>query len=380
LTAAGFGAGAALTVIPISQVIHAYGYQAAFFWFGLVQGACVFVLGWFMRGPQPGETPKVVASKVNQSALSYTPGQMLITPVFWLLYVMFVVVSASGLMATAQIAIVAKDLGVAATPLMLGATTLTVALLVDNVANGAARPLFGWISDLIGRENTMAIAFGLGGFSYWLLGAAGTQPWTFVICAGLIFLTWGEIFSLFPSTCTDTFGAKFATANLCFLYTAKGASAFFVPYANEVIATGGTWSVVFTVTAIMNFVVVALALFVLKPMRAHYMSVGQPHLGRLRRVPYFVSVLGLALGMALVGLAGAHAHPVATMFTIAIGYVVNLYLAAMRLNDSGWNGWWSALFLVPFLNVLVFIYLCLAPSIAGLAPSARVSAVPRLPA
>ena len=111
-------------------------------------------------------------------------------------------------------------------------TTLTVALLVDNVMNGAARPLFGWISDMIGRENTMAIAFGLGGISYWLLGSVGTSPWAFVIFAGLIFLTWGEIFSLFPSTCTDTFGPKFATTNLCFLYTAKGASAFLVPLAN----------------------------------------------------------------------------------------------------------------------------------------------------
>ena len=180
LTAAGFGAGAALTVIPIREVIGGYGYQTAFFWFGLVQGAIVFVLAWLMRSPEPGKTPMVVASKVSQSAQSYTPGQMLTTPVFWLLYVMFVVVSASGLMATAQIAIVAKDFGVANTPLMLGATTLTVALLVDNVVNGAARPLFGWISDMIGRENTMAIAFGLGGIAYWLLGAAGTQPWAFV--------------------------------------------------------------------------------------------------------------------------------------------------------------------------------------------------------
>ncbi len=151
---------------------------------------------------------------------------------FWVLYVMFVLVSASGLMATAQIALIAKDYHVADTVIFLGGTTLTVALLVDNVTNGAARPLFGWISDHIGRENTMAIAFGLGGVSYWLLGSAGTSPWAFVLFAGLIFLTWGEIFSLFPSTCTDTFGPKFATTNLSLLYTAKGASAFLVPLAN----------------------------------------------------------------------------------------------------------------------------------------------------
>ncbi len=167
-----------------------------------------------------------------QTTRSYSPQAVLRSPVFWLLYVMFVLVSASGLMATAQIALIARDFNVANTVLFWGATTLTVALLVDNIANGLARPLFGWISDQIGREYTMAIAFSLGAVSYWLLGSAGAAPWAFVIFAGLIFLTWGEIFSLFPSTCTDSFGPQYATANLSLLYTAKGASAFLVPLAN----------------------------------------------------------------------------------------------------------------------------------------------------
>ncbi len=279
LTAAGFGAGAALTVIPIREVIDAQGYQAAFFWFGVIQGAAVFIIAWLMRGPLAGEVANKPAAKVEQSSRSYTPGAMLVSPIFWLLYVMFILVSASGLMATAQIALVAKDYNLSGTPLLLGATTLTVALLVDNVMNGAARPLFGWVSDMIGREYTMAIAFSLGGISYWLLGSAGTTPWAFVIFAGLIFLTWGEIFSLFPSTCTDTFGPKYATANLCFLYTAKGASAFLVPLANVLQASTGSWHAVFMVTALMNFVVVALALGVLKPMRSRYMSASaQPQL------------------------------------------------------------------------------------------------------
>jgi OFA family oxalate/formate antiporter-like MFS transporter len=268
LTAAGFGAGAALTVVPIREVIAAYGYQAAFFWFGLIQGAIAFGLAWRMRAPLPGETPSAVPSRIIQTDVSYSPREMLATPVFWVLYVMFVIVSASGLMATAQIALIAKDFHVADTAILVGVSTLTLALLVDNVANGVARPLFGWISDRIGREQTMAIAFGLGGVSYWLLGSLGTSPWAFVLFAGLIFLTWGEIFSLFPSTCTDSFGPKFATANLSFLYTAKGLSAFLVPVANLIkVATGG-WHMVFVVTAIMNFVVVALALFVLKPLRS----------------------------------------------------------------------------------------------------------------
>ncbi|HXP31822.1 MAG TPA: oxalate/formate MFS antiporter [Stellaceae bacterium] len=277
LTAAGFGAGAALTVIPIREVIAGAGYQAAFFWFGLVQGAIVFVVAWLMRAPAPGELPKLATVKVAQSAQSFTPQEMLQTPVFWVLYVMFVLVSASGLMATAQIALIARDFKVADQVLLLGGTTLTIALLVDNVANGAARPLFGWISDHIGRENTMAIAFGLGGVSYWLLGALGTAPWAFVIFAGLIFLTWGEIFSLFPSTCTDSFGPKYATTNLSFLYTAKGASAFLVPLANVIQAATGSWHMVFVVTAVMNFIVVALALLVLRPLRTRQMATSAQH-------------------------------------------------------------------------------------------------------
>jgi OFA family oxalate/formate antiporter-like MFS transporter len=266
LTAAGFGAGAALTVVPIRHVIDANGYAAAFFWFGLAQGAIVFALAWLMRAPYPGETTNT-AVKVLQSATSYSPRAMLGTPVFWVLYLMFVLVSASGLMATAQLALIARGFHVANVLVLAGVTTLTLALLVDNIANGVARPLFGWISDNIGREYTMVIAFGLGGISYWLLGALGTAPWAFVLFAGLIFLTWGEIFSLFPSICTDSFGPQYATTNLSLLYTAKGASAFLVPLANVIVAATGSRHVVIVITALMNFFVVGLALFVLRPLR-----------------------------------------------------------------------------------------------------------------
>ena len=158
--------------------------------------------------------------------------------------------------------------------LIFGTTTIVLAGIVDNVCNGGARPLFGWVSDNIGREYTMALAFGLGGVSYWLLGLLGHSPWAFVVFAALIFLTWGEIFSLFPSTCTDTFGTKFATVNLSLLYTAKGTSAILVPVANLVKSATGSWDKVFIATAIMNFVVVFLALFVLKPLRARLMARG----------------------------------------------------------------------------------------------------------
>ena len=118
----------------------------------------------------------------------------------------------------------------------------------------------------------MAIAFGLGAMAYWLLGSLGTAPWAFVVFAAMIFLTWGEIFSLFPSTCTDTFGTKFATVNLSLLYTAKGTSAFLVPLANVIKTSTGSWHAVFVVTGLMNLGVVALALFVLKPMRRKMMA------------------------------------------------------------------------------------------------------------
>ena len=274
LTAAGYGAGAALTVVPIREVIASSGYEAAFFWFGLVQGGIVFLVAWMLRAPDPGEMTGMAAPKVAQTTRNYTPAQVLTKPVFWLLYVMFVMVSASGLMATAQIAPIAKDFNIGDVIVFFGATTLSAALIIDNICNGAARPLFGWISDNIGREYTMAIAFGLGGVAYWLLGTLGHAPWAFVVFAALIFLTWGEIFSLFPSTCTDTFGTKFATVNLSLLYTAKGASAFLVPVANMIQSATGGWHMVFLVTAIMNFVVVALALFVLKPMRTRLMAKG----------------------------------------------------------------------------------------------------------
>ena len=274
LTAAGYGAGAVLTVIPIRYVIANFGYESAFLWFGVLQGAVVFVLAWFIRAPEPGELAAAPAAKVAMTSRSFSPKEVLTNPVFWLLYIMFVMVSASGLMATAQIAPIAKDYNVANIVLFGTATTLTVALIVDGICNGGARPLFGWVSDNIGREYTMAIAFGFGAIAYWALGLLGATPWFFVIFAALIFLTWGEIFSLFPSTCTDTFGPKFATVNLSLLYTAKGTSAFLVPVANLIKTHTGSWHAVFVLTAIMNLVVVALALFVLKPMRARQIAKG----------------------------------------------------------------------------------------------------------
>ena len=277
LTAAGFGAGAALTVVPIRLVIVNYGYASAFFWFGLFQGIVLLIVAQVLRGPAPGTVlPSVVRAEVPQTSRNYTSAEVLRSPAFWLLYLMLVMVSASGLMATAQLAPIAKDFGLSNTAILFGATTLSVALVVDNVMNGLARPFFGAVSDRIGREYTMALAFSLGALSYWLLAVVGTSPWAFVICAALIFFTWGEIFSLFPSTCTDLFGTKFATANAMLLYTAKGTSAFLVPFANVLKTATGSWGTVFLVAAAMNVLVVLLALFVLRPIRERHHRMMEP--------------------------------------------------------------------------------------------------------
>jgi OFA family oxalate/formate antiporter-like MFS transporter len=273
ITAGGFGAGAALTVVPIRLLIENAGYASTFFWFGIGQGVILLLVSPIMRAPMPGEMPQTAQPKVPQSAVSYSPAQVLRTPVFWLLYAMFVLISASGLMATAQIAPIAKDFGLSSQALLFGASALSVALVFDNVMNGAARPFFGWVSDHIGRETTMAIAFALGGCAYLLLAYFGHSPWTFVVCAGLIFFTWGEIFSLFPSTCTDLFGSRFATTNAMLLYTAKGTAAWLVPLANVLKAATGGWHTVFLVAAAMNFVVVLAAIFVLGPARRRWASV-----------------------------------------------------------------------------------------------------------
>jgi OFA family oxalate/formate antiporter-like MFS transporter len=185
-------------------------------------------------------------------------------------------------MATAQIAPIAKDFGFAnqeTTFLFITASTLSIALVFDNVLNGLARPFFGWISDIIGRENTMAIVFTLGAVAYWGLGTLGASPTAFILMAGLVFFTWGEIFSLFPSTCTDTFGSKYATTNSGLLYTAKGTSAWLVPLASLLKSYTGSWHSVFLVATIMNLVVAATALLVLKPLRYRQMEAGGSKIG-----------------------------------------------------------------------------------------------------
>lgn len=267
-TAAGFGAGAALTVIPIASMIQSAGYEHTFFFFGILQGAVIFACALFLTKPQPPRgvqpTPRVVTTKVD-----YNVGQMMRTPTFWLTYVLFVAVAAGGLMATAQIGPIAKDYGLAKLPMsMLGFTLplLTMTLAIDNLANGFTRPLCGFLSDRIGRESTMLLVFVGEGLAMLGLMKFGHVPVLFMTFAALVFLCWGEIFSIFPALVADTFGAKNAAANSGTMYTAKGTASLLVPLS-AVLRAGNNWDRVFIFSAAISIAAGLLAKFVLQPMR-----------------------------------------------------------------------------------------------------------------
>jgi len=274
LTAAGFGMGSALTIIPIANMIKNSGYEHTFMTFGLFQGIVVVIVGTLILAPAAGfftSAPKIAPGASRYQA---TPLEMLKTPVFWVMYLMFIMMAAGGLMATAQLAPIAKDYKVAEIPVSLIGLTmpaLTFALFLDRILNGLTRPFFGWVSDRIGREQTMFIAFLLEGIGIVALGNLGSDPVRFVVLSGLVFFAWGEIYSLFPSTVTDTFGAAYATTNTGLMYTAKGTAAILVPFTS-VLAAKGNWHVVFYLAAAMNIIAALAAILVLKPLRSGYTS------------------------------------------------------------------------------------------------------------
>jgi OFA family oxalate/formate antiporter-like MFS transporter len=273
LTAAGFGAGAAVTVIPIASMIQTSGYEHTFLFFGILQGVAIFILAMFMVRPQPPAgvqaAPRVVTTKVD-----YSTGKMIKTPVFWLIYALFVAVAAGGLMATAQIGPIAKDYGLAKLPMSLFGFTLpllTMTLSIDNLANGFTRPLCGFLSDRLGRENTMFFVFLGEGLSMLGLMKFGHHPVAFMTFAALIFLFWGEIFSIFPAVCADTFGVKFAAGNAGTLYTAKGTASLLVPLAS-VLSAGGNWDRAFIFAASITIAAAIAAKFVLLPLRRKFIG------------------------------------------------------------------------------------------------------------
>jgi OFA family oxalate/formate antiporter-like MFS transporter len=274
LTAAGFGAGSAITIIPIANMIASSGYEQTFMFFGLIQGGSVFLLAFLLRAPKAGQLPQTMP-KVGMSRRDYSPVEMAKTPVFWVMYFMFTVVAAGGLMATAQIGPIAKDYGLANTPISLIGITLpalTFALTIDRILNGVTRPFFGWVSDHIGRENTMFIAFAMEAVGILALAKWGHNPMAFVFLTGMVFFAWGEIFSLFPATCGDTFGSKYAASNAGLLYTAKGTAALLVPISSVIADATGSWDMVFVLASAVNALAAVMALFVLKPTRSRLME------------------------------------------------------------------------------------------------------------
>ncbi|MDB5780938.1 MAG: oxalate/formate antiporter [Caballeronia mineralivorans] len=273
LTAAGFGAGAAVTVIPISNMIKSSGYEHTFMFFGIFQGVCIFLLALMLTRPRP-PAHAVPAKRMVASKIDYTPGQMVRSPLFWVMYMMFVFVAAGGVIATAQLGPIAKAYGFAKLPVsFLGITLplLTMALSIDNLCNGFTRPLCGWISDRIGRENTMFYIFIGEGVAMLGLMEFGHNPYLFMFFAAVTFLCWGEIFSIFPATCADTFGSKYAAANAGTLYTAKGTASILVPLAS-VLSAIGSWNAVFITAAVMTIAAGLCAKFVLAPMRKRWID------------------------------------------------------------------------------------------------------------
>jgi MFS transporter, OFA family, oxalate/formate antiporter len=274
ITASGFGAGAALTIVPISHMIDSSGYEQAFLFFGLLQGGIVFVVSWMLLAP----SSSIIAAKVkpNQTAHGYTPSEVLKSPVFYLMYLMFVLIAAGGLTMAASMGPIAKDFKIDKVPVDLFGVTmaaLAFALALNRIFDGVGRPFFGWLSDQIGREYTMALAFTLGAIFLYTLSQSGSNPVVFVLVTALYFGVYGEIFSLFPATQGDTFGSKFAAANNGMLYTAKGAGALLVPIAAGISKSHG-WQAVFAVAMAFNVIAALLALFVLKPMRAKHFAKG----------------------------------------------------------------------------------------------------------
>ena len=277
LVAAGYGVGALLTTFPIATVLRESTYDDALMRFGLIFGIVGLVAAQGLRRPDAAwqmawNQRARAATRVSTTPIDLSPIQMLGTRIFWLMFVMMTMMSTTGLMVTSQMGAFTRDFGMASV-LVWGLPLLPLALSLDRITNGATRPFFGWVSDRYGRENTMLIAFALEGtaMTLWLLSRE--HALLFVLLSGLVFFGWGEIFSLFPSTLTDTFGTRHATANYGCLYMAQGiGSVLGGPVAALLHDSTGSWIPVFAVIIAMDFTTAALAIGVLKPMRQRWLA------------------------------------------------------------------------------------------------------------
>jgi OFA family oxalate/formate antiporter-like MFS transporter len=275
LAAAGYGFGAIFTSFPIDSMIKASGYAHTLVVFGIILGLIGIIAAQWMRVPPDGWLPagySPATATTMQSKRSYTPREMLQSPIFWLLFIMMSMMSTSGLMVVSNVGPFAKEFKVADV-LVLGMAALPLSLTLSRATNGLTRPFFGWVSDRIGREVTMFIAFSLECAAILVLFAFLDHPALFVVLTGLVFFGWGEIFSLFPSTLTDTFGPKFAATNYGFLYIAQGVGSILGgPAAAYIKQMTGSWTAVFVIVAILDIVTALLAITVLRSMRAKHMQ------------------------------------------------------------------------------------------------------------
>jgi OFA family oxalate/formate antiporter-like MFS transporter len=273
-TAGAYGFGTALTVIPIQRMIAGSGYESAFIVWGVIQGIVVIAAAQFMVPPPKGWRPagfEQLALKlkdtVQQSVRSFTPMQMLETGTFWMMYTIMTLVAFGGLMVTAQLKPIAAAYQLDKTVVLLGITALGLALMLDRILNGLTRPFWGWVSDHIGRYNTMAIAFTGEALAILALLRLVHHPVWFVVLTGFTFFAWGEIFSLFPAAIGDVFGPDYATTNYGIQYTAKGLASIFAGWgAAAIMEAAGSWIPVFWVAVVCDLVAAGLALFWLKPL------------------------------------------------------------------------------------------------------------------
>ncbi|WP_066733397.1 oxalate/formate MFS antiporter [Cupriavidus sp. D384] len=272
MVAAGYGMGAILTTFPIAAALAGKGLESTLWQFGLIFAVIGFLASQGLRAPAAGEQLAVRPVYTPSNVADVPTRKMLKTPLFWLLFAMMTMMSTSGLMVTSQMAAFAKDFGVS-NAVVFGMAALPLALTIDRLTNGLTRPMFGWISDRWGRENTMCFAFALEAvaMTLWLLTRENAV--LFVLLSGVVFLGWGEIFSLFPSTLTDTFGTKFATTNYGWLYISQGIGSIFGgPLAALMHERMGSWMPVFGVAITLDIVTAVLAIAVLKPWRKRYLG------------------------------------------------------------------------------------------------------------
>jgi OFA family oxalate/formate antiporter-like MFS transporter len=268
IMAAGFGGGTALFIPFISSMIASSGYKATFVATGILQGLVILIVAQFLRHP-PAEP---VAAQKNTAApgtaqvgkRQFTTLEMLRTPQFYVMYVMFVLMATGGLLVTANAGPMSRSWGldkVNVQFLWWTVTTLTVATTVGPLANGGSRVFWGWASDRLGRETTMVLTFVLQALCLYSVVAIGqTSAWWFALTLFLVFFTWGQIYSLFPSTAADYFGTRHATSNYAVLYTAKGVASIIGGYAAALLyEQSGSWAMGFYGSALMALVAAIMA-------------------------------------------------------------------------------------------------------------------------